>query len=93
MNVGGLRTKRRTSNHFDIALDYHAGATITSFSNNVDIGNAGVAGEANKIRIGTVGTHNGTFIAGISETSVANGVGVMINPSGKLGTVVSSARF
>ena len=24
---------------------------------------------------------------------MANGVGVMINPSGKLGTVVSSARF
>jgi len=53
----------------------------------------GVAGEANKIRTGTVGTQNGTFIAGIFGTSVANGVGVMINPSGKLGTVVSSARF
>src|SRR6266487_3349710 len=49
--------------------------------------------EANKIRIGTVGTQNGTFIAGISGTSVANGVGVIINPNGKLGTVVSSARF
>jgi hypothetical protein len=42
---------------------------------------------------GTVGIQNGTFIAGISGTSLANGVGVMINPSGKLGTVVSSARF
>ena len=39
---------------------------LTTGSNNIDIGNAGVAGEANKIRIGRQGTHNGTFIAGIS---------------------------
>jgi len=58
-----MRPKRRTSDHFDIALGYNAGANITSFSNNIDIGNAGVAGEANKIRISTVGTQNGTLIA------------------------------
>ena len=57
----------KTSNleSFDIALGYNDGANSTSFSNNIDIGNAGVTGEANKIRIGTVGTQNGTFIAGI----------------------------
>jgi len=40
-----------------------------------------------------VGTQNGAFIAGISGVTVANGVGVIVNSSGKLGTVVSSARF
>ena len=39
------------------------------------------------------GTQNGAFIAGISGVTVANGVGVIVNSSGKLGTVVSSARF
>src|SRR5205823_953380 len=34
-----------------------------------------------------------TFIAGISGVTVASGVGVIVNTSGQLGTVVSSARF
>ena len=34
--------------------------------NNIDIGNRGVAGESNTIRIGTAGTQTTTFIAGIS---------------------------
>jgi trimeric autotransporter adhesin len=91
VGVNALANSRTGSSN--IALGYNAGANITSFSNNIDIGNVGVAGEANKIRIGTVGTQNGTFIAGISGTSIANGVGVMVNANGKLGTVVSSARF
>src|SRR5205823_5749106 len=68
------------------------GNTATG-DDNIDNGNAGVAGESNTIRIGTVGTHANTFIAGISGVSVAGGVGVIINSSGHLGTVVSSERF
>src|SRR4030095_5754520 len=34
-----------------------------------------------------------TFIAGIFGSTVPNGVQVVTNPNGKLGTVVSSARF
>src|SRR5439155_16287606 len=45
------------------------------------------------IRIGTRQTHRATFIAGISGVTVANGVGVIIDTNGHLGTVVSSARF
>jgi predicted ribosome quality control (RQC) complex YloA/Tae2 family protein len=52
-----------------------------------------VAGEANRIRVGTKGTHKATFIAGISGGTVAGGVGVIIDTNGQLGTVVSSARF
>jgi hypothetical protein len=74
-------------------LGNEAGANLTTGSNNIDIGNAGVAGEANRIRVGTKGTHKNAFIAGISGVTVAGGVGVIIDTNGKLGTVVSSERF
>ena len=52
-----------------------------------------MAGESSKIRIGTKPAQKATFIAGISGVTVANGVGVIINTQGQLGTVVSSGRF
>src|SRR5207249_4051057 len=76
-----------------IALGANAGQNLTTGDNNIDIGNAGVAGESNTIRIGTVRTHANTFIAGISGVTVAGGVGVIIDSKGHLGTVVSSERF
>ncbi len=66
---------------------------LSTGGNNIDIGNTGVAGESNKIRIGSKGTHKATSIAGISGVTVANGVGVIINTQGQLGTVVCSERF
>ena len=45
------------------------------------------------MRIGTAGTHNSTFIAGISGVTIASGATVVINANGKLGTIVSSERF
>ena len=66
---------------------------LTTGSNNIDIANAGIAGEAGKIRIGTKGTHTGTFIAAIYGKTVASGVGVIVNSNGQLGTVQSSARY
>jgi trimeric autotransporter adhesin len=70
-----------------------AGTNLTTGSNNIDIGSAGVAGESSKIRIDTKPAQKAAFIAGISGVTVANGVGVIINPQGQLGTVVSSERF
>ena len=81
-----------TSGNFNIALGSQAGINVTG-SNNIDIGNAGVAGESKTIRIGTRGTQRNTFIAAISGVTVANGVGVIIDNTGHLGTVVSSERF
>jgi len=77
----------------NIALGYQAGKNLTTGSNNIDIDNVGAANESNKIRIGTNGIHTATFIAGISGVTVANGVGVIIDARGHLGTVVSSERF
>jgi hypothetical protein len=81
-----------TGNH-NIALGDSAGTNLTTGSNNIDVGNAGVASESRTIRIGTSATHRATFIAGISGATVAGGVGVVIDASGHLGTIVSSDRY
>ena len=79
----------------NIGLGSNAGANLTSGSNNIDIGNLGLGGDAAKIRIGKQGTQTATYVAGIYGKTVASGtkVAVMIDSTGKLGTVVSSARF
>src|SRR5205085_9238417 len=77
----------------NIAFGSNSGSNLTTGNNNIDIGASGVEAESNKIRIGIVGTQNGAFIAGISGVTVASGVGVIVNSNGKLGTIVSSARF
>ena len=82
-----------TTGSSNIALGFNAGANLTTGSNNIDIGNVGVAGDANMIRIGKQGTQTGTFVAGIFGSTVASGVGVIVNSSGQLGTVLSSERF
>ena len=74
------------------AVGFNAGVNLTTGSDNVDIQASGVAGESNTMRIGTVRQTN-TFITGISGVTVAGGVGVIIDSTGHLGTVTSSARF
>ena len=62
-------------------------------SNNIYIGNAGVAGESNTIRIGIDRNQTAAFIAGISGKTSASGVAVFVNSAGQLGTSTSSRRF
>ena len=81
-----------TTGNNNIAVGMSAGF-LTTGDNNIIIGNNGVEGESGKIRIGTRPIHRNTYIAGISGVTVPSGVGVIIAPNGKLGTVVSSARF
>jgi Chaperone of endosialidase len=77
----------------NIALGVSAGLNLTTGSNNIDIGALGVAGESGVIRIGKTSTATATFIAGISGKTVPSGVGVIVNASGQLGTILSSVRF
>jgi trimeric autotransporter adhesin len=71
-------------------LGLNAGTNLTTGSNNIDIGNSGVGGESNTIRIGSVQIR--TFIKGISGVGVT-GTAVVVNSSGQLGTAPSSQRF
>ena len=82
-----------TTGSGNIAIGKQAGVNVTTGSNNIDIGNVGLAGDANKIRIGKQGTQTATFIAGIRGVTVASGLGVVVASNGQLGTVTSSARF
>jgi Chaperone of endosialidase len=82
-----------TSGSNNIALGYQAGLNLTSGSNNIEIGNTGKSGESGKIRIGTQGTQNGAFIAGIFAKTVSSSTPVFINGNGQLGTAQSSARY
>jgi len=83
----------RNTGDNNIALGVSAGYNLHTGNNNIYIGNAGNRADNNKIRIGTVDSHKHTFIAGISGSTVAGGVGVIIDTDGHLGTIVSSARF
>jgi Chaperone of endosialidase len=74
-------------------LGFAAGFNCTTGSNNIDIGNRGVAGESSRVRIGTNGVHTSAFIAGIRGAVIPGGVGVIVDSSGHLGTSTSSARF
>ena len=80
-----------TTGFNNIALGAQAGQNITIENNNIDIGNFGVSGDSDTIRVGS--TQTSTFIAGIFGQASAGGATVFVNSSGKLGTSVSSARF
>src|SRR5262245_55930961 len=77
----------------NVGLGVNAGVNLTTGNFNIDIGAPGVAGESRRIRIGTAGTQNATFIVGLRGATVPSGVGVIVGPNHQLGTVQSSKRF
>jgi len=87
---------QNSSGSNNVALGTGAGGSLTTGNNNIVIGAnvPGVAGEANTTRIGK-STQAKTLIGGIYGKTVASGtkVGVVIDSTGKLGTIVSSVRF
>lgn len=80
---------------FNTALGDGAGSSLTNGTFNIDIGNSGVAAEAATIRIGESAAQTRAFIAGIrGKTTGANdAIPVVIDSTGQLGTVSSSARY
>src|SRR5437762_1997407 len=91
LRIKGLSLNILTN--YNIALGRNAGLNLTNGSNNIDIGAPGVAAESATIRMGNPNVQTSTFIAAIYGRTVANGLGVIINSKGQLGTVTSSARF
>jgi hypothetical protein len=91
--VGYTALYNSTGNN-NIALGMEAGLNLTTGSNNIIIGAAvfGNSADANVTRIGKT-TQKKAFIGGIYNKTVASGVGVIVNSSGQLGTVQSSARY
>ena len=99
--LGGGNTGFFNSGNNNIGFGNGAGQYLTTGNDNIDIGNPGVADEANTIRIDTplnpdTGEgQNRAFIAGISGQDATGGDPVFITSDGKLGTLnpPSSARF
>jgi hypothetical protein len=75
------------------ALGVGAGANLTTGSNNIDIGNAGVAAESNTIRIGTSGTQTKFVVAGVRDATILGDANaVLVDSTGALGTDVFSTE-
>ena len=69
----------------NLALGSGAGKNLTTGSNNVDIANQGVAGEAGTIRIGTA-AQTRTFLAGVAGKTIAGPTqAVVVDSAGRLG--------
>jgi hypothetical protein len=65
---------------------------LTHGSNDIDIGNQGVAGESGTVRIGSAGNQVATYIAGIENAKVT-GSAVYVTAGGQLGVLASSERY
>jgi hypothetical protein len=87
-NNAGLNTSSGSNNIF---LGNNGGSNVTTGGNDILIGHVGVAAESNTTRIGT--TQTKAFIAGVRgvTTGAADGLAVLIDSTGQLGTVSSSA--
>lgn len=84
----------------NIALGINAGFSLTvADSDNIVIGNLGVAGDTHTIRVGRAGSgnyqQNKCFIHGIRGITTVNAdaIAVLVDSAGQLGTVSSSIRF
>jgi len=94
--VGNVALGNNQTGNYDIGIGNSAGALAPAGnSNSIYIGSEGSGSDhGGVIYLGTQGTQTGgTYIAGISGASVANGAPVYVNSNGQLGTVLSSGRF
>ena len=91
--MGVLALVHNTTGNNNIGVGFQGGQNLSTGNDNIDIGNPGALGESSTIRIGKAGIQANTFVAGISGAIVADGVTVVIGSDGRLGTIVSSARF
>ena len=89
--VGTEASVNSTTGNNNTALGFQAGVNVTTGSNNIEIGNNGVSGDANTIRIGS--SQSSTFIAGIFNSPLSGAADVIVTSAGRLGVVASSARY
>jgi len=91
----GLNALRFSTGARNIAVGKDAGLSLTNGDDNIYVGNEGVDGEGNAVRIGTEGPQKAAFIAGIRgrTTDINDAVAVVIDSNGQLGTISSSGRL
>ena len=90
-DANGVNALRDSTGSRNLSIGTQAGQNLTTGSQNIDIANAGKAGESGTIRIGN-DHQTATFIAGIRGTNVgATAQPVVINSNGRLGTAPSAS--
>jgi hypothetical protein len=94
--VGYQALNINTTGDNNIAIGNNAALNVASSnSNNIHIGSQGSPSDGATIRIGTPGTQNLFFAAGVRGVTTNNNdaIPVVIDSAGQLGTVSSSRRF
>src|SRR5204862_442513 len=88
----GFQALRNSTGSRNIALGTGAGQSLTTGSDNIDIANPGIAGEAGTIRIGTPAKQSAAFLAGVYGKAVgATSKAVVVNPNWRLATAPAPA--
>jgi hypothetical protein len=77
----------------NIAVGTNAGVNLVRGTNDIYIGNPGVAREDGVMRIGDLSNQRSTYIAGIFNSSIMAGALVQIDSAGHLGIAPSSGRY
>jgi hypothetical protein len=91
--VGGGALGLNMTGSRNIAVGASAGSSADNPNHGIFIGNLGLSGDTNTIKIGTQGTQFSAFIAGIYNATSTGGIGVFVNSDGQLGTATSSRRY
>ena len=91
--IGWGALSSQTSGDNNIAIGVGAGRFIKTGRDNIYIGNTGLDGDSDVIRIGDPQKHQSASIAGIYSHSLAVGVPVYVVESGQLGTMPSSKKY
>jgi hypothetical protein len=90
--VGSGALQNTTTSGNNTALGYESGKNLSIGTDNIDVGNRGVADDSGTIRIGS-SDQTRTFIAGIHGAVLTGGGPVVVNNVGQLGRAASSERF
>ena len=89
--IGQQALAANTTRVLNVAIGANAGSNLTTGAGNVDIANAGVAGESTTIRIGD--GQNATFVDGISGSAIPGPAApVVVNAQGQLGTSTTGPK-
>lgn len=91
IGVNALGQSSTGSNN--IGIGYQAGYEIATGSNNIEIGSSGPPGDSDTIRIGVQGEQTDTYVAGIFGNKKTKGCEVVVENTGQLHCVKSSARY
>ncbi|MEO5738965.1 MAG: DNRLRE domain-containing protein, partial [Vicinamibacterales bacterium] len=84
----GHHALMNTTGSNNVGIGNSAGGNATTGSNNIYLGWGvlGVAGEADTMYLGKIGTQTTTYIAGVRGTTVVGGESVVIDAAGRLGS-------